>query len=120
MGRGYGWWVGWMYGWALIITVASVDTGFVIYAGPLINQLFHTNIVPTDPTAILIFTVCLLAVQTFFNIVGVNLLGFISKIGVYVETSSMASSRQAMSPRRWCSRRGGCRGRSSPLWRSPG
>ena len=74
-----------MYGWALIITVASVDTGFVIYAGPLINQLFHTNIVPTDPTAILIFTVCLLAVQTFFNIVGVNLLGFISKIGVYVE-----------------------------------
>jgi amino acid transporter len=85
MGRGYGWWVGWMYGWALIITVASVDTGFVIYAGPLINQLFHTNIVPTDPTAILVFTVCLLAVQTFFNIVGVNLLGFISKIGVYVE-----------------------------------
>jgi amino acid transporter len=85
MGRQYGWWVGWMYGWALIITVASVDTGFVIYAGPLINQLFHTNIVPTDPNAILVFTVCLLAVQTIFNIVGVNLLGFISKIGVYVE-----------------------------------
>jgi amino acid transporter len=85
LGRGYGWWVGWMYGWALIITVASVDTGFVIYAGPLINQLFKTNIVPTDPNSILVFTVCLLAVQTFFNIVGVNLLGFISKIGVYVE-----------------------------------
>ena len=27
MGPGYGWWVGWIYGWALIITVASVDTG---------------------------------------------------------------------------------------------
>jgi amino acid transporter len=85
MGRQYGWWVGWMYGWALIITVASVDTGFVIYAGPLINQLFHTSIVPSDPNAILVFTVILLAVQTFFNMVGVNLLGFISKIGVYVE-----------------------------------
>src|SRR5207302_1065039 len=35
---GYGWWVGWIYGWALIITVASVDTGIVYYAAPLINQ----------------------------------------------------------------------------------
>jgi amino acid transporter len=85
IGPGYGWWVGWIYGWALIITVASVDTGFVIYAGPLINQLFHTSIVPTDPNWILVFTVILIAFQTVFNIVGVNLLGFISKIGVYVE-----------------------------------
>jgi amino acid transporter len=85
VGRQYGWWVGWIYGWALILTVASVDTGFVIYAGPLLNQLFHTTIVPTDPNHILIFTVVLIAFQTFFNIVGVNLLGFISKIGVYVE-----------------------------------
>jgi amino acid transporter len=85
MGRQYGWWVGWIYGWALIITVASVDTGFVIYAGPLINNLFHSSIVPSDANAILVFTVVLIAFQTFFNIVGVNLLGFISKIGVYVE-----------------------------------
>ncbi len=85
VGRGYGWWVGWIYGWALILTVASVDTGFVIYAGPLLNQLFHTSIVPTDPNWVLVFTVILIAFQTVFNIVGVNLLGFISKIGVYVE-----------------------------------
>ena len=82
---GYGWWVGWIYGWALIITVASVDTGIVYYAAPLINQYLHTSIDPTQPSAILPFTLVLLAIQTFFNIVGVRLLGLISKIGVYVE-----------------------------------
>ena len=85
MGPGYGWWVGWTYGWALIVTVASVDTGIVIYAGPLINQYLGTKINPTDPNTILVFTLALLAVQTFFNIVGVRLLGLISRVGVYVE-----------------------------------
>ncbi|TAN31737.1 amino acid permease [bacterium] len=85
VGPGYGWWVGWIYGWALIITVASVDTGIVFYAAPLINQYFHTNINPVDPNMVLLFTLVLIAIQTFFNIIGVHLLGIISKIGVYVE-----------------------------------
>ena len=85
IGPGYGWWVGWLYGWALIMTVASVDTGFVIYAGPLLNNMFHTSFDFIDPNQILIFTVVLIAIQTFFNIVGVNFLGRISQIGVYVE-----------------------------------
>jgi amino acid transporter len=85
VGPRYGWWVGWFYGWALIMTVASVDTGFVIYAGPLLNNLFHTTIVPTDPNQIFIFTLVLIAIQLAFNIVGVNFLGRISQIGVYVE-----------------------------------
>src|SRR6202035_3015449 len=75
VGLNYGWWVGWLYGWALILTVASVDTGFVIYAAPLLNNLFHTTINAADPNQILIFTVALLAIQTIFNIVGVNFLG---------------------------------------------
>ncbi|MGH7776127.1 MAG: APC family permease [Candidatus Dormibacterales bacterium] len=85
VGAGYGWWVGWIYGWALIVTVASVDTGIVLYAGPLINQYFHTHINVVDPNMVLVFTLALLAIQTFFNIVGVRLLGLISRIGVYVE-----------------------------------
>jgi amino acid transporter len=85
VGSGYGWWVGWIYGWALIMTVASVDTGFIIYAGPLLNNLFHTTLLPTDPNQILIFTVVLIAIQLTFNVVGVNFLGRISQIGVYVE-----------------------------------
>jgi amino acid transporter len=85
VGPNYGWWVGWLYGWALILTVASVDTGFVIYAAPLLNNMFHTTISAADPNQILLFTVILMAVQTFFNIVGVNFLGRISQIGVYFE-----------------------------------
>ncbi len=85
IGPGYGWWVGWLYGWALIITVAAVDTGFVIYAAPLLNAHFGTHFNSTDPNTILYFTLALLFVQTVFNIVGVRLLGFISRIGTYVE-----------------------------------
>jgi amino acid transporter len=85
IGPNYGWWVGWIYGWALIMTVASVDTGFVIYAGPLLNNIFHTTINSADPNQILIFTVVLILIQLAFNIGGVNFLGRISQIGVYFE-----------------------------------
>jgi amino acid transporter len=85
IGPAYGWWVGWIYGWALIITVASVDTGLVIYAGPLLNNLLHTNFIPTDPNQILVFTIVLILIQLAFNIGGVNFLGRISQIGVYFE-----------------------------------
>ncbi len=85
LGHGYGWWVGWIYGWALIVTVASVDTGFVIYAAPLLHNLFGANINAADPNTILLFTLLLILVQTLFNVAGVSLLGRISRIGVYVE-----------------------------------
>jgi amino acid transporter len=85
IGPTYGWWVGWIYGWALIITVASVDTGLIIYVGPLINNIFHTSINFADPNQILISTVLLILVQLAFNVGGVNFLGRISQIGVYFE-----------------------------------
>jgi amino acid transporter len=85
IGPSYGWWVGWIYGWALIMTVASVDTGLIIYAGPLINNIFHTAINSADPNQILIGTVLLILVQLAFNVGGVNFLGRISQIGVYFE-----------------------------------
>src|SRR6476660_8988084 len=37
VGAGYGWFVGWFYGIALLVTVASVDTGVV----PYITALSH-------------------------------------------------------------------------------
>lgn len=85
IGPNYGWWVGWIYGWALIMTVASVDTGLIIYAGPLINNVFHTTINSADPNQILIGTILLILVQLAFNVGGVNFLGRISQIGVYFE-----------------------------------
>jgi amino acid transporter len=85
MGPGYGWWVGWFYGWALIVTVAAVDAGVVYYAAPLINKYLNTNFDVLNPNTLLIFGFGMLAIQTFINIVGVKLLAMISKIGVWVE-----------------------------------
>jgi len=85
IGPGYGWWVGWIYGWTLMITVAAVDTGVVIYGAPLLNSLFHTNINPADPNTILLFTLIVVALQFIANAAGVRILGFISRYGVYVE-----------------------------------
>ena len=85
MGTGYGWWVGWIYGWALLITVASVDTGIAPYVTTLLNNWFGTTFNGASPNTILVVTLILLAIQTLFNIWGVKLLGRISVIGVWVE-----------------------------------
>lgn len=85
MGAGYGWWVGWFYAWALIITVAAVDTGVVYYGAPLLNKYLGTNFDVTHPNTILAFTLVLLAIQTLFNLIGVRFVAVISKLGVWVE-----------------------------------
>jgi len=85
LGAGYGWWVGWVYGWALIVTVASVASGVVLYASPLLHNWFGTNFNAGNPNTVLWFTIGALAVQTTFNMIGVRFVAMISKIGVWVE-----------------------------------
>ncbi len=99
MGPSYGWWVGWIYGWALIITVASVDTGLVIYAGPLLNNIFHTTFNSADPNQILIFTIVLILIQ--------------------LASTSAASTSSAASRRSACISRSSGRSASRSCWRSP-
>jgi amino acid transporter len=86
VGPAYGWWVGWFYGVALLVTVASVDTGVVPYVASLLNNWFNTSIDPTSHTTILIVTLALLAVQTTVNIVGARAMGRVARFGTYVET----------------------------------
>ncbi len=86
VGSAYGWWVGWIYGIALLVTVASVDTGVVPYVADLVNQVFNTSIDATSHTVILVVTVLLIALQTVLNTVGAKVLGRIARLGVYVET----------------------------------
>ena len=85
MGTGYGWWVGWMYGWALIITVASVDTGVPGYFADLVNNLFGTHLNGSSPNTILLISTLYLVGQTLFNVYGVRFLGSISRIGTWFE-----------------------------------
>ena len=85
VGAAYGWFVGWFYGLALLITVAAVDTGVVTYVTALTHNWFDTSWDPTDHTTILVITVILLAIQTTLNITGVKIMGRVAQFGVYVE-----------------------------------
>ena len=85
VGAGYGWFVGWFYGIALLVTVASVDTGVVPYITALSHNWFHTNWDPTNHTTILLITLVLLAIQTTLNITGAKVMGRVAQFGVGVE-----------------------------------
>jgi amino acid transporter len=85
VGPSYGWWVGWIYAWALIITVASVDTGVTSYAITLINNWFGTSFSISSPNVIFVCTVVLIAIQAAINIIGVNYTALIARWGVWVE-----------------------------------
>ena len=85
VGPQYGWWVGWFYGVALLVTVAAVDTGVVPYVTSLSNNWFNTTLDPTSHSTILLLTLALLAVQTSLNIIGAKMMGRVAGFGTYVE-----------------------------------
>jgi amino acid transporter len=85
VGAGYGWFVGWFYGIALLITVAAVDSGIVGYVTALTHNWFGWNLNPADHTTILVIVLILLAIQTTLNITGARVMGRVAQFGVYVE-----------------------------------
>jgi len=85
VGPRYGWFVGWFYGIALLITVAAVDTGVVSYVTALGSNWFGWSFDPTDHLTILVVTVGLLLIQTILNITGATVMGRVAQFGVYVE-----------------------------------
>ncbi|HEY7044920.1 MAG TPA: amino acid permease, partial [Nocardioidaceae bacterium] len=85
VGPGFGWFVGWFYGFALLITVAAVDTGVVGYVTALTHNWFGWDLDYTDHLTILLITVLLLAIQTILNITGAKVMGRVAQFGVYVE-----------------------------------
>jgi amino acid transporter len=82
---GYGWFVGWFYGIALLVTVASVDTGVVGYVCALFHNWGWANWNPSSHTTILFVTLVLLAIQTLGNTIGAAVMGAIARFGVGVE-----------------------------------
>jgi amino acid transporter len=85
VGPAYGWFVGWFYGIALLVTVAAVDTGSVGYITALSHNWFGTNWDPTNHTTVLLITLVLLAIQTTLNITGAKVMGRVAQFGVGVE-----------------------------------
>jgi amino acid transporter len=85
VGPSYGWFVGWFYGIALLVTVAAVDTGVVSYVAALTHNWFGWNLDPTAHGTILWITLLLLAIQTTLNITGARVMARVARLGVYVE-----------------------------------
>ena len=85
VGAGYGWFVGWFYGVALLVTVASVDTGVVSYVTSLLHNWFGANINPSAHVTILVVTLVLVGIQTVMNITGTAVMARVARYGVYVE-----------------------------------
>ncbi len=85
IGRKYGWWVGWFYMMALLVTIAAVDTGVVPYITDILNQWFKLSLDPSKHMTIMWLTIALLVIQTFLNITGAKMMGRVASIGSYVE-----------------------------------
>ena len=77
-GKRWAWMAGWIYGWALFVTLAAIATG----AAPFIAQL-----VGLEPTAFVTTTIALMliAITTVVNLSGTRLLARVAMFGFICE-----------------------------------
>jgi len=86
VGPRFGWFVGWIYGFALLATVASVDSGIVGYVTNLSNIWFKTSLNPANHVTIFVVVAVVIVISAIMNSVGAKILGRVARFGVYVET----------------------------------
>ena len=86
VGPRYGWFVGWIYGFALLATVASVDSGAVSYVTDLSNIWFKTHLNPSDHVTIFAVAGAIIVLSALLNSIGAKIMGRVARFGVYVET----------------------------------
>src|SRR5450631_4453126 len=77
-GKRWAWMAGWVYGWALFVTLAAIATG----AAPFIAQLFGLEGTPLQLTAIALI---LIAITTALNLRGTRLLARVAMFGFVCE-----------------------------------
>ncbi len=77
-GKRWAWMAGWIYGWALFVTLAAIATG----AAPFIAQLFGLEGTALQTTEI---AVALIVLTTLLNLVGTRLLARLAMIGFICE-----------------------------------
>jgi amino acid transporter len=86
IGPRFGWFVGWIYGFALLATVASVDSGIVGYVTDLMNIWFKTDLNPANHVTIFAVVAIVIIISAIMNSIGAKILGRVARYGVYVET----------------------------------
>src|SRR5882672_7194941 len=77
-GKRWAWMAGWIYGWALFVTLAAIATG----AAPFIAQLIAIEGTPVQLTVI---AVVLIAITTILNLSGTRLLARVAMFGFVCE-----------------------------------
>ena len=77
-GRGYAWMTGWIYGFALIATIASVTYG----AGPFIAGIFG---IESSQNSTIALAIALILIVTVINLGGTKLLGRVAFFGFVAE-----------------------------------
>jgi amino acid transporter len=82
----YGWFIGWIYGFALLATVASVDSGAVTYVTSLANVWFGTRWDPAAHQTIFAIAGTIIVLSAILNWIGARIMGQVARFGVYVES----------------------------------
>ncbi len=77
-GKRWAWMAGWVYGWALFVTLAAIATG----AAPFLAQLFGMEGTPVQTTVI---AIGLIGITTILNLSGTRLLGQLAVFGFACE-----------------------------------
>jgi amino acid transporter len=77
-GKRWAWMAGWVYGWALFVTLAAIATG----AAPFIAQLFALDGTPVQCTLI---SLVLIVMTTALNLSGTRLLARVAMFGFVCE-----------------------------------
>jgi amino acid transporter len=86
VGPRYGWFIGWIYGFALLATVASVDSGAVGYVTSLSNIWLGTRLRPDDHATMFVIAGGIIVLSGILNSIGAKIMSRVARYGVYVET----------------------------------
>ena len=86
VGARYGWFIGWIYGFALLATVASVDSGAVGYVTSFSNSLLGTHLDPANHVTIFLIAGSIIVCTAILNWIGAKIMGRVARFGVYVES----------------------------------
>jgi amino acid transporter len=78
VGKRWAWMAGWIYGWALFVTIAAVAVG----AGPFLATLLGFTVMPGITTAV---ALALVAISTLVNLAGTKLLARVAMFGFVCE-----------------------------------
>lgn len=79
IGPRYGWWAGWIYIWALILTLSTVAYG----GGGFLGQLLGIDSPTTGQSILLALTMML--ITTTVNVIGLQLLRYTVNVGIACE-----------------------------------